>query len=198
MPPYRQNKTYIVWDDALVEKTVQALLLVTDWHIAPFTGDNWRVWNCRLQNLLRPYDGVLDILTGEATSVTKGYNSEIDDALLAIIDRKVHPTLYFFILNLGENDRGAAAYESLEDHYTLVHAPSVKQSISEDVNKLQQDPDEAFSSYAVSFKSKPSILMSFKQRVPHMASSRRFFMASRPMRRTIRRLSLLCKRVELT
>lgn len=144
-----RSSTQVVWDDVLVDKTVQSLLAMNDSHIPLYNGKNWREWDRRLQNLLRPFDGVLDILMGKATGDKGGYSAKIDEVLLAIIDRKVDSNLYFLMLNLGEGGKGASAYENLEEHYMMVHAPCVKSMVSDKVDKLKQEVDEAFADYAV-------------------------------------------------
>lgn len=94
----------------------ESLLRVWDRHVPMLMDDNWQEWDSRLHNLLRPYTGVLDILTGKVQEGHAAYDLQIDIALLAIIDRKVNSEAYDVLCKLHENGncKGSIAYQHLK------------------------------------------------------------------------------------
>jgi hypothetical protein len=114
--------------------------------VPQLTDKNWDEWDGILCSILAPSEGALEIMMGEARMGGNSYDSTIDEALLAVIDRKVDSSLYFVIIGFFQ---GKGAYSALQAHYDNVHAPSIKQHISQQVSKLQQDASDSFIDYAV-------------------------------------------------
>jgi hypothetical protein len=106
--------------------TADSLLRLWDRHVPLLKDDNWQEWDSRMHNLLRPYAGVLDILTGKVKEGQAEYDLQIDIALLAIIDRKIGSEAYNSLSRLHEtgNQKGSTAYQWLKRAYISTEACS--------------------------------------------------------------------------
>lgn len=120
--------------------------------------DNWIEWQAVLLDVLAPYKGATDILTGRIAHDSPEYSAKTDTELMSLVHRLVSSEMRVHVRQATRKvpHRGSTVYQELK-MVCLVSPPTrerrvEQEALRKEIKGIQQKRGESYTSYVDRFK----------------------------------------------